>query len=121
MLRTVRFQAGRCALLFGALALAGCNSESTTTPPQIGSIRVTGNATSVVIGSDIQLQAVARDPDGVPLTGVTFTWASENNAIATVGSTGLVHGVSIGTVNITAEAGGVQGILRVAVQSNQSQ
>jgi uncharacterized protein YjdB len=73
------------------------------------------------VGSDIQLQAVARDPDGVPLTGVTFTWASENNAIATVGSTGLVHGESIGTANITAAAGGVTGTLRIAVQSPQSQ
>ena len=122
MRRTPMFHTRRYAFLAAAAAaLAGCNSDSTSPPPAIGSIRVTGSSTSVTVGSDIQLQAVARDPDGVPLTGVAFTWSSENNAIATVGNTGIVSGVSVGTTNITAAAGGVQGTLRIAVQSNQSQ
>ena len=120
MRRTSRFHTAGYALLLAAAAL-GCNSQSTAAPPTIGSIRVTGTATSVVVGNNIQMQAVARDPDGVPLAGVTFTWASDNNAIATVGSTGIVTGVSVGTVNITAAASGVQGTLRIAVQSNQTQ
>jgi uncharacterized protein YjdB len=121
MQRTVRFQAARCALLLAAVALGGCNSESTTPPPTIGSIRVTGTATTVIVGKAIQLQAVARDPDGVPLTGVTFTWSSENNSIATVGTTGIVTGEAVGTVNITAAASSVQGTLRIAVQADQGQ
>src|SRR6476620_11772437 len=105
MPRTSMIQFTRSALLVAAAAtLAACNSDSTAPPPDIGSIRVTGLATTVVVGSAIQLQAVARDPDGVPLTGVTFTWSSESNAIATVGSTGIVTGVSVGTTNITAAA-----------------
>ena len=122
MRRTPMFQTARYALLLTALAgLVACNSESTTSPIQIGSIRVTGSSTSVAVGNAIQLQAVARDPNGVPINGVIFEWSSANNAIATVGSTGLVTGVAAGSTDITAEADGIEGSLRISVQPGGAQ
>ena len=94
------------ALLLG-VGLAACSgpsepvesngSDAPVSQPssqKIEAIKITaeGGKTSVYLGGTIQLKA---DKDDV-------TWASKNEAIATVNSSGLVTAVSEGTVQITA-------------------
>ena len=49
-----------------------------------------------------QLTATVTDANGEVLDGVTLTWTTSNDAVATVSSTGLVTSVTYGTATITA-------------------
>lgn len=53
-------------------------------------------------GETLQLTATAYDEDGNVLTNRTVTWASNNEATATVDQTGLVTAVNTGDATITA-------------------
>jgi uncharacterized protein YjdB len=50
------------------------------------------------------------------IMGLTITWSSSNTSRATVDNTGLVRGISAGTVNISASAGGKTGSTTVRVE-----
>jgi uncharacterized protein YjdB len=71
----------------------------------VATVTVTTPGPSVRIGQNLQLTAVARDVNSIPVT-VTFTWSSSNTAVATVNATGRVTGVAVGTVSITATVDG---------------
>jgi Big-like domain-containing protein len=83
--------------------------------PALSSISVTPNPTSVARGYTRQLTATAYDQYGATMSGVTFTWSSSNTSLATVSSTGLVTGVNLGGVTISASSGGVSGSSSVTV------
>jgi hypothetical protein len=99
MIRRLMMCAG--VLVVGA-ALAGC---STKPSPTVVSIAVTGAAPAV--GGTSQLQAVATFSDGTTKDVTNSTditaptnWGSLNTSVATVSSTGVVTGVSVGSVTI---------------------
>ena len=54
----------------------------------------------IKVGDNATLTATVTDPDG--LAEETVTWSSDNEAVATVTTEGVVTGVSAGTANITA-------------------
>lgn len=54
------------------------------------------------VGGTLQLTAQALNNQNQPIPGKTITWTSLNPAVATVSSTGLVTGVSVGNATITA-------------------
>lgn len=54
------------------------------------------------VGGTLQLTAQALNNQNQPIAGKTITWTSLNPAVATVSSTGLVTGVSVGNATITA-------------------
>lgn len=57
-------------------------------------------------GGTAQMVAVGYDIVGNPQHGTTFTWSSDNTAIATVSAAGVVTAVKIGFANIIATSGG---------------
>lgn len=62
------------------------------------------------IGATLQFLAVAKDANGNDILGKTFTWASSNDLIATIGpSTGRATAVASGTATMTASADGIDG------------
>jgi len=78
-------------------------------------------ATSIVtVGQTVQLTATPRDASGNPVPGQTITWASSNAAVATVGTSGLVTGVVVGTDTVTATSGGKSGTAVVTVTTSSS-
>jgi hypothetical protein len=82
------------------LGVAACGDDVTVPPPAIV-VTVTPDGAEIAIGGTLQMAATATGgPGGAP----TFTWASSNNATATVSNTGLVTGVAAGSVGITATA-----------------
>lgn len=85
-----------------------------TTP--VNSVVVTPSPAAVVNGSTIQLKATPYDVFGAVVTGKTATWSSGNTGIATVSSSGVVTGRSIGTVTISAKIDDYTGTTAVTVK-----
>jgi uncharacterized protein YjdB len=82
----------------------------------VASITISDPGTEPVApGATLQLTATAFDANNNQLPGRSFNWASSDNAIATVDNTGLVTGVSQGTVNITASADGITASVQIRV------
>jgi DNA/RNA endonuclease G (NUC1) len=79
------------------------------------SVSVTPTTASVFVGASTPLTASALDADGDAVS-TSFTWASSDAAIATVGTTGIVTGVTAGQVTITASStNGIEGTATVTV------
>jgi uncharacterized protein YjdB len=83
----------------------------------VASVTVTPSPASVQQGSTVQLTATPRDANGTPLTGRVVTWSSNNTAVATVNSSGLVRGVAPGSATITATSEGQSGTSSMTVTS----
>ncbi|MFI5280717.1 MAG: Ig-like domain-containing protein [Gemmatimonadales bacterium] len=89
--------AGLCAPR-AALAQRGrvCRAHDVNLTPAEG--RVPINGTSPIL-------ATTYDAAGNPCDNVTYSWSSNNPSVATVDRGGVVHGVSLGTAQITARTG----------------
>ncbi len=85
----------------------------------VSSITVALNPSTLRASYAGQASATARDASNNPIPGVTFTWSSNNSAIASVASTGAssaaVTGVAGGHTNIVAHAEGVSGHATITV------
>jgi plastocyanin len=99
-------------LALSTFACGGGGDKGPTTPNNntgnqvVSSVSVSGNVTSVNVGESVTMTASARNSAGTAVTS-TFTWASSNTSIATVGaSSGTVTGVAVGNAGITATASG---------------
>ncbi|MFL5580524.1 MAG: Ig-like domain-containing protein [Gemmatimonadaceae bacterium] len=69
---------------------------------RLSAVKVNPASVSVAPGSTRQLAATAADARDNAIAGATgFTFESSNDAVATVGTTGLVTGVADGTATIT--------------------
>jgi alpha-tubulin suppressor-like RCC1 family protein len=87
-------------------------------PPSISSITVAPSPAFVVVRGTQQLTATVRDALGKAIPNLTVTWQSNNPGVATVSSTGLVTGVGVGAVVISANIGGYLGTSSVTVQTS---
>jgi len=90
-------------------------STITVTLVPVGSVTVTPSPASVPIGQTVQLTATVKDANGLIVTDRAVTWTSASPAIATVSPTGLVTGVTLGTLTISAKAETKTGTASVTV------
>ena len=102
------------------VALVGCSdsspSEPDPDPPALTSVTVTSPIDTVMaVGRSTQLSAQARDQNGNPMPGVSFSWRSTNADVATVSGAGVVQGADAGASTIEADAGDALGSLRMRV------
>lgn len=67
------------------------------------------------LGDSMQLAAAPFDANDNAVEDATITWSSEDDAVATVDSNGLVTAAGNGTANITAQAGAASGAAAVTV------
>lgn len=110
--------------LFGVMVVGvvGCSSSDGTTNPGTNSgtasVRIAASTTTVSVGASAQLTGVALDSRGKPLPTATFTWASDNQAIATVTNQGLVQGVTDGVTTIRATSGSKSGSVAINVNKD---
>ncbi|MDH3456358.1 MAG: Ig-like domain-containing protein [Gemmatimonadota bacterium] len=89
-----------------------------TNPPTPVPTTLTLNKTAVpldAIGATDQLTPTVRDQNGNTMSGVTPTWTSSNNAVATVSASGSVTAVANGTAMVTATAGSASASATVTV------
>lgn len=83
--------------------------------PTLVLIAVNPPSASVGISQTAQLSAVGHYSDGTTQSLPSVTWGSSDSSIATVNDAGLVAGVALGAVDITASVNGLHGTAEVSV------
>ncbi len=113
----------RLALPVALLTLISCGGDtpgggtSPTQPVTPVPTSITLSATSVTLeslGATSVLTATVKDQSGVTMSGQTVTWASSDDAVATV-ATGTVTSVTNGSATITATSGSLSATASVTV------
>jgi DNA/RNA endonuclease G (NUC1)/PKD repeat protein len=94
-----------------------CNDDGDTTPPaEVATVTVSPATSNLVVGATQAFTATALDADGEPVAGVTLTWTSNAETVATVNANGLATAVAPGTATVTATApNGIAGSAAVTV------
>jgi uncharacterized protein YjdB len=90
-------------------------SAMTVTNVPVASVTVTPAIAGLLMGATLHLTATLKDALGNPLSGRVVTWASSAPGVAAVSGTGLVTGLGIGGVTITATSEGRTGSSAVTV------
>jgi trimeric autotransporter adhesin len=81
----------------------------------VASVTVSPPSKTMTVGDTATFSATTKDAQGHVLTGRAIAWSSDNTAVATVDSTGLVTAVAAGSANITATSEGQTGSSAVTV------
>ncbi len=97
---------GTTQITASASGVASSAVNLTVTPP-VASVVVSPRSATIAVNGTQQFTAMAQDSSGNPLPGTSIAWFCSNAAVATINSSGLVTGISPGTVTIMATAGGV--------------
>jgi hypothetical protein len=102
------------ALVVTIAALAACGGDSTA-PTPAASVVVSPDSTAVIAGQSRQLTATVLSAQGDTLKDRTVTWKSADALIASVSTSGLVSGVGLGLVAISATVEGKADTAKVLV------
>lgn len=89
------------------MAVAACgggggDGGGTTAPAVFTTLAVDPANPTIIVGGTQTLTASAKDQTGATMSGLTVTYTSANQAVATVTNAGVVTGVAAGTARITA-------------------
>jgi len=98
-------------LTLGLSLLQACNDSAVDPEANVvATVQVTpAVATLAVAGETRQLSASAKNARGHAISGVTFTWRSQDTSVVTVDAAGLVTAIGSGTAAISASVGYVGG------------
>jgi uncharacterized protein YjdB len=105
------------AAVFAATEGISASATVTVTSVPVASVQVSPATVSLQQGGSTQLTVVVKDAGGNVLTGRPIIWASSNDAIAVVSSTGRVTAVAAGSAVITATSETVTGTANVTVSN----
>src|SRR5690606_7522899 len=83
----------------------------------VATVEVSPTTAGLTVGATQTLSAIARSTDGAILDDRAVTWSTENASVATVDENGLVRGVGVGQVTISAEIDGKVGTASVTVST----
>ncbi len=87
----------------------------TVTPEHVASISTTPASVTLRRNGTQQFTAVAKNTQGIAISGITFSWASSNSSLASVDNNGFVRALAPGTVTIAATADGQSGTALVTI------
>lgn len=73
-------------------------------------IEIEQDSLTVEVGSTVQFNAVGKDMYGNDITGLSFTWQTGDDDIATIGNEGITTGVAPGSTTVTAKLGEVESL-----------
>jgi len=82
--------------------------------PNLTRITLVSDATSIIVGNTLNLNARALDQFDYVMDA-DFTYSSSNTAVATVSSGGIVTGVAVGTAIVNASSGDVSATINITV------
>src|SRR5436309_1202107 len=108
--------AGSATITATSEGKSGTASATVTIAP-VASVTVSPTAPNMYVGGTVQLTATLKDASGNVLSGRALTWTTGNGAVGTVSASGLVTGVAVGAVTITATSEGQAGTAAVTVSS----
>lgn len=99
------------------MASSGARADTAIVKVQQVVAAVVANPGSVTIaaGSSQPVTATASDARGQTVSSATFSWTSQNPAIATVSGTGVITGVSAGATQVIVSSGGKADTVAVTV------
>jgi hypothetical protein len=103
--------------IYGGLSNVAA-ATTVATAATVASVVVNPSSASLTVGSVVQLSGVARDQNGVAISGKIIQWSSSSSAIATVTATGLVTGVAVGNATILATCDGITGSAAIIVYTS---
>lgn len=83
----------------------------------VATVEVTPSPASVAVGQTGQLVAVPKSAANAELLGRPVTWTTADAAVATVSQSGVVTGVAVGEVTITATSEGRSGTSQLTVSA----
>jgi len=98
-----------------ATAGSASGSATVTVAQEVSAVVVTPDTALVLTGDTLRLAATATDANEHAVTGVEFVWASGDTAVALVDASGLVAGVTVGEVQVTATGAGLTGRAELTV------
>ena len=90
-------------------------NAAVTVAQAAGAVAVEPVTVELSVGDTARLAAAATDANGHAVVAASFAWTSGDATVATVDDAGLVTGVSVGEVAITASSGGASGSAAVRV------
>jgi hypothetical protein len=94
----------------------GGDGGGTTNPPGVvARVDITAPAPILEVGQNMQTTVRYFDASSSQLGGRTISYASSNNSVATVSTTGLITAASPGPVTISATVDGIAGNLAITV------
>ena len=97
----------RPGLLLAAMILVGaCGKENPTQPPVL-TVVLTAPKQTIAVGEPLQLTAIARDLNGLTVSGATFTYTNSAPTVANVNTDGRIIGLSAGSASIAATSAGI--------------
>ena len=79
----------------------------TTGGGALARISVAPAAVTVAKNGTAQLSATAYDAQGYSIYSTSFSWSSDDTAVATVDGNGVVRGIGPGTAHVTASSGAI--------------
>jgi len=98
------------------MAFAACGDSSVVPEDRVARIEVTPTHAALALpGEQMAFSAALFDAEGRTVTGERVLWSSSDEAVATVGSAGIVVGTGAGSATIMASVAGVQGIAALVV------
>lgn len=124
-----RDNAGSRCHYFGALDAASATITGTVScftgtgtwravrQTSVGQVRVAPLTGSLLVGASQSLIPELSNTDGQRVFSRPATWASGNNAVATVSASGTVTGIGPGSTQITTTVEGLSGSAEVTVQT----
>ena len=89
--------------------------EIVVVPADVATIAVTPQSPSVTAGDVVMFSAEIRDATGHALSGRTVAWKSSDRRVLEIDQTGRAVSANAGTVDVTAESGGVTSAVHVTV------
>ena len=114
--------AGTATIRARAGGRTGSGTLNVTEPPPlvVATIEVSPSSASIDEGGTQQFSATAKTSDGDVVSGVSFSWDSGNESVATISSSGVATGVRAGAtptqVMVTASAMGQSGSATLTVR-----
>ena len=90
-------------------------TATVTVAQRVSAVAVTPDAGIVLPDTTLQLFAEATDANGHSVASAEFSWASSDTAVAVVDETGLVRGIALGAVEVSAASSGLTARARLEV------
>ncbi len=107
--------AGNGTATITAAAGEAAGEAAVTVTQAVAAVAVSPESGRLSPGDTLRLAAGASDGNGHPVEGAAFAWASSDDSVAAVDSSGLVLAVNAGTATVTAAAGDIRGTARITV------
>ncbi|HEV8364084.1 MAG TPA: Ig-like domain-containing protein, partial [Gemmatimonadaceae bacterium] len=114
--RVTAVAAGTAVITATSETISGTSSVTVSNVP-VASVTITPANPTLGVSQTLGMTATMRDAAGNILSGRAVTWASQNQAVATVDVQGVVTAVASGTATLTATSEGINGTTLITVSA----